>query len=208
MISVPHLLAFLPVCALLVAVPGPSVLFTIGRALSAGRRSALLTVLGNGCGLLIQAIALAVGLGALLAAASGALIALKIVGGAYLIWLGVQALRQHEDATANGTGATARSAFAELRAGFVVGITNPKTLVFLAALLPQFVPATAFAPAQLLALGLEFALVAIAGDSVWALAAGSARAWFAQSPGRLAWVRRSGGVVLMGLGVYSIATPS
>src|SRR5690606_8430432 len=87
------LVAFLPVAALVVAVPGPSVLFTVGRALAHGRRSALLTVLGNGVGLAVQVAMVAVGLAALVAATSWGLSGLRVVGGAYLVWLGVAAVR-------------------------------------------------------------------------------------------------------------------
>lgn len=202
MISWPHLLAFVPVASLLVAVPGPSVLFTIGRALTSGRRSALLTVLGNGLGIGVQVLAIALGLGVLIATAASALVVLRFIGGAYLVYLGIEALRHRSDPDAAEVP-EARAA-SDLRQGFVVGLTNPKTVVFLVALLPQFVPATAFPPVQMLALGVVFVVIAILGDSIWALAAGSARGWFAGSPRRLATVRGAGGVLLIGLGAYCV----
>lgn len=201
----PSLVAFVPVSVLVVAVPGPSVLFAVGRALTLGRRSALLTVVGNGAGLAVQAATIATGVGALLAAMSGALVVLRVAGGLYLGWLGVQAIRRRRE-PAPRVGSSAGGAGADLRAGFVVGVSNPKTLVFLTALLPQFVPATAAPAPQMAALGAIFAVVAILGDSVWALGAGAARGWFARSPRRLQGVQAAGGVVLIGLGTYSIAS--
>lgn len=207
MLSLPALMAFLPVAALIVAVPGPSVLFTIGRALSVGRRPALLTVLGNGAGLAVQVAVIAVGLGAVLARVSWALTGLKVVGGCYLIWLGLVSLHrrgQHQDSA--DVTVVASSAWVDLRAGFILGVTNPKTLVFLAALLPQFVPETASWTAQMAMLGLAFSLVAIAGDSIWALTAAHARTWLGRSAKRMERVRGAGGLMLVGLGTYTLVS--
>jgi threonine/homoserine/homoserine lactone efflux protein len=94
---------------------------------------------------------------------------------------------------------THRSLFVD---GFVVGVANPKTIVFFAAILPQFVQAGG-APAglQMMALGVIFAVIALASDSVWGLAAGTARTWFVRSPRRLEAVGALGGVAIVGLGV-------
>ena len=89
--SASTLAAFAVASVIIIAIPGPSVLFTIGRALSAGRREALLTVVGNALGILTQICALAIGLGPLIAASTVAYTALKVVGAGYLIWLGAQA---------------------------------------------------------------------------------------------------------------------
>lgn len=206
MISTSSLLAFVPVSVLVVAVPGPSVLFAIGQALSVGRRGALLAVVGNGAGLAVQAAAIALGVGAVLASMSHALVALKLAGGCYLGWLGVQAIRHRHGPLLPAAAEAPRRSAADLRAGFVVGVTNPKTLVLLTALLPQFVPSTASPTPQMLLLGAIFAVVAIVGDTVWALGASAARHWFARSPRRIDGVRAGGGVVLVGLGAYAVAT--
>ena len=92
-----HLFAFVAASVVVVAVPGPSVLFTIGRALTAGVRVALLTVLGNAIGLAAQVLLVAAGLGGLVAASSTAYAAVKYVGAAYLIWLGLDAIRHRRD---------------------------------------------------------------------------------------------------------------
>lgn len=207
------LVAFLPVAALVVAVPGPSVLFTVGRALAHGRRSALLTVLGNGVGLAVQVAMVAVGLAALVAATSWGLSGLRVVGGAYLVWLGVVAVREARrdrlsaaEVPVAAAAPGGRHGARDLVAGFATGVTNPKTLVFLAALLPQFVAPGQPAAPQVVALGLTFAAVAVAGDSVWAVSAAAARQWFAGSPARMTRVRTAGGAMLVGLGVYTLAS--
>jgi len=213
--SGPLLLAFLATAAVIVAIPGPSLLFTIGRALTVGRRPALLTVVGNALGLLIQGGLVALGLGAVLAASAAAYTIVKLAGAAYLVYLGVQAIRHRGDlaatllaAKSNGSGGTVGSAAdwgrvdrQSVLQGLTVGLTNPKTIVFLSSLLPQFVdPASAPQP-QILALGAVFAAMALAGDSVWALAAGRARDWFARSPRRLERLGAGGGTLMIGLGV-------
>src|SRR4028118_974110 len=93
MLATGHLLAFTIAATVLIAIPGPCVLFTVSRALTIGRRGALLTVLGNGAGLYVQVLAVALGIGAVVARSAEAFTAVKVVGAAYLIWLGVQALR-------------------------------------------------------------------------------------------------------------------
>lgn len=196
-------LAFVAVAAVVILIPGPSVLFTIGRALSVGRREALLTVLGNAGGEWVQVPAVAVGLGSLIAASATLFTVLKIGGALYLVYLGVQAIRHRRTLSEAMeeviTPSRARRAF---RQGFVVGLTNPKTTVFFAAILPQFVdPAHGHVPLQMLALGSIFPVMAIALDSCWALGAGTARAWFVRSPRRLALVGGAGGLAMIGVGV-------
>lgn len=202
------LLAFAVASAVIIAVPGPSVLFTIGRALSAGRRVALLTVVGNALGILTQICGLAVGLGPLIAASATAYTVLKVVGAGYLVWLGVQAIRHRRalaEAFEAGVPLTAPSLHA-VRAGYVVGVTNPKTVVFFAALLPQFVVQTSPVLTQLVALGAVFAALAVVMDGTVALAASRARDWFARSPKRMERVGGVGGLMMVGLGTGLVLT--
>ncbi|MBP8881852.1 MAG: LysE family translocator [Dermatophilaceae bacterium] len=202
-----HLAAFLGAAAVIVAIPGPSLLFTIGRALTVGRRDALLTVAGNAVGLFLQSAAVAVGLGALIAASSTAYSGIKLAGAAYLVYLGVTAIRRRGDLAAHLTEATpgAKTAAPQphrsLTQGLIVGLTNPKTIVFLGSLLPQFIAPSAAPTPQILTLGTLFALIAALGDSIWALAASSARSWFALSPARLSRVGATGGTMMVGLGI-------
>ena len=204
MVSGTHLAAFAALTFLMVVVPGPSVLFTISRALTVGRRDALLTVVGNAAGVYTQVVAVAFGLGVLVTTSAAVFTAIKIAGAIYLVYLGIQAVRHRRkltDAMAAKVRATPGRVLTVLRDGFVVGFANPKSIVFLAALLPQFVePATGSVPAQMLLLGLCLPAIALATDSGWALVAGTARAWFARSPKRLEMVGGTGGLVMIGLG--------
>lgn len=202
MVPVTNLVAFLVAAVALIVIPGPGVLFVIGRALSYGRRAALLSVLGHSLGVLGVMVLVAAGLGTLLAASAIALAIVKFAGALYLIYLGVQAIRDRRalreafQARAEPVG-TGRA----LRQSMLVGVTNPKAIIFFSAVLPQFVaPHAGPVPVQMLILGLLFIAVALISDSVWALAAGSAREWFARSPKRLEAVGGAGGVMIIGLG--------
>ncbi|MCW2796327.1 LysE family translocator [Nocardioides sp.] len=204
-------LAFVIASALFIQLPGPSLLFTIGRALTVGRRDALLSVVGNALGIVTQVFAVAVGLGAVVAASASAYAVLKLAGAAYVVWLGIQAIRHRADARVALEAVTSGAAVpAEVRArvgrslrvGFVVGLTNPKTIVFFVAFLPQFVnDGAGHAGIQLTMLGLVFGAMCVASDSVWALAAARARDWFAQRPKRLDKLGAAGGLMMIGLGV-------
>jgi threonine/homoserine/homoserine lactone efflux protein len=208
--SLSQLAAFLVASILFIQVPGPSLLFTLGRALTVGRRDALLSVVGNALGLTVQVVGVAVGLGALVAASAEAFTILKLAGAAYVIYLGVQAIRHRSAARlALVAAAPARrtTAWESVRTGMVVGATNPKTVVFFAAFLPQFIDDHGAGGPQLLLLGLIFGVIACASDSCWALAAGKARDWFAREPKRLDHLGATGGVMMIGLGA-TLATAS
>lgn len=203
MVSTTHLVALFMTAFIFIVVPGPSVLFTVGRALAIGRRGALLTVLGNTSGVFVQVIAVAVGIGALVERSVLAFTVLKLAGAAYLIYLGVQAVR-HRRALAGllAQHTPAARPHRIVADGFVVGITNPKSIVFFPAVIPQFVdPALGHVPLQMLIVGAVFPLIALVSDSAWALAAGTARAWFAKSPRRLAMIGGAGGFVMIGFGL-------
>jgi threonine/homoserine/homoserine lactone efflux protein len=203
MVSADRLLAFAAMSFLLIVVPGPSVLFVIGRALAQGRRAALTTVVGNTLGAYVIVVAVAFGVGALVARSTIAFTVLKLAGAAYLVYLGVKAWRQRGSlpVDVNGDGPV-RGGLRTLWEGFGVGVANPKTIVFFAAVLPQFVdPDQGHVVGQMLLLGLIFNGIALASDSVWGLGASVARDWFARSPRRLAAVGRVGGLSMIGLGV-------
>lgn len=207
--SLSQFAAFAAVAILFVEIPGPSLLFTIGRALSVGRRDALLSVLGNALGLLVQVVCVAVGLGALVAASATAFTILRMAGALYVAYLGIQAIRHRADARVAleaRVAARRTTSWRSVRTGLVVGATNPKTIIFFAAFLPQFVDTHAAAGPQLLVLGLLFAVLACVSDSIWALAASRARDWFARRPTRLDKLGASGGVMMIGLGATLAAT--
>lgn len=202
-------LAFLVASILFIQVPGPSLLFTIGRALTVGRRDALLSVVGNGLGLMVQVLLVAVGLGAVVAASASAYTAIKLVGAGYVIYLGVQAIRHRGDARMaldrKAAVAVRSSALRSIRTGLVVGATNPKTIVFFVAFLPQFTGGSTASPGAAIALlGVVFGLMAIASDAVWALAASKARDWFSRRPHRLDRLGAAGGVMMIGLGTTMV----
>lgn len=200
--------AFLVASLLFIQVPGPSLLFTLGRALTVSLHDALLSVVGNALGLLAQVVLVAFGLGAVVAASSTAYSLLKVAGAAYVVWLGVQAIRHRADArTALLAGERAPERTTQsLRAGFLVGVSNPKTIVFFVAFLPQFTERASAAVPQVMALGLAFAALAVISDSVWATVAGSARRWFAREPRRLDAMGAAGGVMMIGLGATLATT--
>jgi threonine/homoserine/homoserine lactone efflux protein len=196
-------LAFLIASALFIQVPGPSLLFTIGRALTVGRREALLSVVGNALGLVAQVGLIALGLGAIVAASATAYTVVKLVGAAYIVWLGVSAIRHRTDARValeTGDRSVDKRGHA-VHTGFIVGVTNPKTTVFFVAFLPQFTSDSGPAALQVALLGAVFAGLALCSDSVWALGAGKARDWFARKPHRLDKLSATGGAMLVTLGV-------
>lgn len=198
-----RLLEFAAVAAVAIAIPGPSVLFTISRALTTGRRTALLNVLGNAAGLVMQVIAVAFGMGVLVERSARVFTVIKLLGAAYLVYLGVQAIR-HRRALAEAVGARTapiRPARA-LADGLLVGALNPKSIVFFVVALPQFTDrAAGDLTVQMLVVGALFPLIALVLDSVWAIVAGTAGQWLSRSPRRLAAVGGTGGLVMIGLGV-------
>ena len=206
MISGGHLVTFFVASIIIIVVPGPSVLFTLARAIAWGRTVAVLTVLGNSLGTVALSVVIALGLGPLLASSKTFSIVLQLVGGLYLLWLGYEALRQrHEHARAMAERESVRPSNLHIvRQGFTVGILNPKSLVFFAAVFPHFVDRTKNAMVQLLVFGLIFSAMAFCSDSTWGLIAGTARQWLSGSSRRLVVLRSIGGCVMMILGVLIV----
>jgi len=210
MVPASHVLAFAALVTALIAVPGPSVLFTISRALTVGRRAALLTVIGNELGLCVQVVAVAFGVGAVVQRSAEVITAVKLAGAAYLVFLGVQAIRHRRSmADALSANLTPVRRWRAVRDGFVVGVANPKTIVFFIVGLPEF---TTTAPGhlpvalQMIILGSLFPAIALVLDSGWAAIAGTVRQWLVGSPRRLALIGGTGGLVMIGLGVSLAVT--
>jgi threonine/homoserine/homoserine lactone efflux protein len=202
-----NLLAFTGIAVIIVLIPGPSVLFTISRALTGGRRTALLNVIGNEIGLVGQVVAVAFGIGALIERSAELFTAVKLAGALYLVYLGVQAIR-HRRSLADAVAGRVQpvSSGRAIRDGAIVGLTNPKTIAAFVVLLPQFTqPGAGHVSLQLLELGLIFPLIGLVLDSLWALAAGTLGQWLSASPRRLAAIGGAGGLVMIGLGI-GIAT--
>lgn len=203
MIPATNLFAFGLACIPLIAIPGPSVLFTIGRSVALGRMGGFLSVIGNVMGAFVIAIAIAFGLGTLLEQSVVVFTIVKFAGAAYVIFLGTQAIRhRRQKAEAIMSPVAHRSGWRTVWEGFAVGSTNAKSIVFMAAVLPLFVDHRAGnIPLQLFMLGMVFVVVALVSDSIWALAAGAARDWFAKSPKRIATLSATGGALMIGVGL-------
>jgi threonine/homoserine/homoserine lactone efflux protein len=203
MVSSGQLLAFGLASLLLIVVPGPGVLFVVGRALAHGRRTAVATAAGHAAGNYVVAACVALGLGTVLERSAQVFIAVKLAGAAYLIWLGIHAIRHRASlAEAMSAAADPREGHLALRDGFVVGITNPKSLILFGAILPQFVDRNAgHVPVQMLLLALLSVSIGVVSDIAWGLAASGVRAWFTRSPRRFALVGGAGGLAMIGVGV-------
>jgi threonine/homoserine/homoserine lactone efflux protein len=202
-----RLLAFAVVALIIIVIPGPSVLFVVGRALAHGRRVALASVLGNEVGSLVLVALVAAGVGPLVERSALVFTAMKLAGAAYLVFLGVRAfLQRRRHVPASAAAAPGGWARAVLQ-GFLVGVSNPKTAVFFAAILPQFIDRSrGDVPVQMLLLGTVFALIATICDSAWSLVASGARTWFGRSPRRMELVGGTGGLAMIGLGITLAVT--
>lgn len=202
-----HLWAFLGIAVLVIITPGPDTAVVTRNALLYGRRSALATVLGVNTGLLVWTVCAALGIAAVVRASAVAFTVLKLVGAAYLIYLGVQALRAasrrgRDESPLDALrrpGASA-GALTGYRQGLLSNLANPKIAVFFTSLLPQFIAAreVAFSPSVLL--GGMFVLITFVWLSAYAVAATKASELLSRSRVR-ATLDRITGVVLVGLGV-------
>ena len=194
---------FAVTCLIVIAIPGPSVLFVIGRALAHGRRTALASVAGNAAGVQVVAVSVALGIGTLVQRSDLVFTVVKLAGAGYLVWLGVKAIRHRRSlADVMLVAAAPRSGWKAAAEGFTVGVANPKAYVLFAAVLPQFAnQAAGHVPLQLLLLSLVSLPIALISDSTWGLAASGVRSWFARSPRRLELVGGLGGLAIIGVGV-------
>lgn len=199
-----NLTAFLLLALVIIVVPGPGVLFTIGRALILGTKAALLSVLGNAVGVGMQIIVISLGLGVAIQQSELLFLAIRVFGAAMIIYLGVKAILSRADFDLN-VKEESPTASVVVRQSFVVGITNAKTFVFFIAALPSFTSPELGNPIiQMLVLGAIFSVIGIASDSVYAVAAGQARQWLASSHQRLSTFRGIGGLALTLLGLYML----
>jgi threonine/homoserine/homoserine lactone efflux protein len=208
MISAGQLAGFVLASLILIVIPGPGVLFVVGRALAHGRRTALATACGHALGNYVVAACVAVGLGALLQRSASVFVVVKLAGALYLVWLGVQAVR-HRRSLAEAFAATGepRQGWRALRDGVVVGVTNPKSYILFGAVLPQFVNrAAGNVPGQMLLLSVFSVVIGAVSDCGWGLAASGVRSWFASSPRRFELVGGAGGLAMIGLGVAVAVT--
>jgi threonine/homoserine/homoserine lactone efflux protein len=203
-----HLLTYIVTIFVLIVIPGPSVLFVVSRGVALGRRAALATVLGNTAGLGVLAIVVSLGLGSIVARSLAVFTVIKLAGAAYMVFLGVRMfLDRHALARMLDASVAPKGMQRMLREGFVVGITNPKAVILMTAVLPQFVDRSAgHVQLQFLLLGAISLIVGLFSDGAWAIVSGSARVWLARSPRRLELIGGAGGLVLVGLGVRLAVT--
>jgi len=207
-----RLIEYIIAAMIIILAPGPSVLFIIARAIAWGRKVAVITVAGNVSGAFVLSSLVAFGLGPILQRSDLAFVAVQWLGGLYLVYLGIDAIRKRKVHAADMTnqGPVEPTVFQSIRDGFMVGVLNPKGLVFYAAVLPQFIDRDrGGVTGQLLFLGALFSVLAFFSDGGWGLLAGTARAWLAGDAGRLEKLRATGGCVMIILGasvIFSTAT--
>mgnify|MGYP000601358974 FL=1 len=202
-----RLVEYIIAAMIIILAPGPSVLFVIARAIAWGRKVAVVTVAGNVTGAFVLSSLVAFGLGPILQRSDLAFVAVQWGGGLYLVYLGIDAIRKRKAHAADMTnqGPIEPSVFQSIRDGFMVGVLNPKGLVFYAAVLPQFIDRErGNVTGQLLFLGALFSILAFFSDGSWGLLAGTARAWLAGDASRLEKLRATGGCVMILLGASVI----
>ena len=194
---------------LIILAPGPSVLFTIARAIAWGRASAVATVAGNALGMFLVSVLVAIGLGPLLQRSHLFYNGVQWAGGIYLMYLGYSAIKASKlDAEDMQKKEEVKPSLINSAVnGFWVGVLNPKSIVFFAAILPAFVDKDKNTiTQQLLVLGLIFSLIAFISDGSYGLLAGTAREWLSSDIKRLILMRRFGGAVMIGLGLFTISS--
>lgn len=204
MFTAATLTTFIVAAFIMVVIPGPTVLFTIGRALALGRLGGFLSILGTAIGSVVLVVAVALGVGTVIAQSLVLFTIVKVLGAGYLVFLGIQAIRHRGDAASTITGAPPqRSGLRLLTEGFVVGITNPKSIAFFLAILPQFVDLRiGSVPLQLLVLGAIVVTIGVTCDALWVLLASAARDWFGRSSRRIEAMAATGGTLMIALGAF------
>jgi threonine/homoserine/homoserine lactone efflux protein len=198
-----QLIGFSVASLIIIVIPGPGVLFIIGRALSHGRRTAFATAIGHASGNLLVAVCVSFGLGSLLQHSEPVFTAVRVAGALYLVFIGVQAFRhRHSLAEAMAAASPPAEGWRAFRDGVLVGVTNPKAYILFGAILPQFVNrAAGDVPGQMMLLASISVAMGAASDTAWGLAASGVRGWFARSPRRYAMVGGAGGLAMIGVGV-------
>ncbi len=203
--AIEHWLAFAAASAVLVAIPGPTVLLVISYALAHGRKSAMATVLGVGLGDFTSMTCSMLGLGAFLLTSATLFTVLKWIGAAYLIYMGVRLWRAPVE-PANGGDASATSETKPWRIflhAYVVTALNPKGIIFFIAFLPQFLDTAKAMLPQMLLFEATFLVLAITNASLYALMAAAARQTI-RRPAVQRSVNRVGGSLLIGAGLLAI----
>jgi threonine/homoserine/homoserine lactone efflux protein len=190
-------------------VPGPAVIYVTTRSIDQGRAAGMASVLGIHTGTVVHTVAAALGVSALLASSGAAFTVVKLLGAAYLVFLGIRRLLGSERVEDQEVPARRRSLWRIYSQGVVVNVLNPKTALFMLALLPQFVdPARGPVTGQILFLGGVLSLLGLVSDGTYALVAAGVGRWLRGSPRYLRIQRYVTGGVLVALGVTAAATGS
>jgi threonine/homoserine/homoserine lactone efflux protein len=193
----------------LLIVPGPAVLYVTTRSMAQGRAAGLASVLGIETGTLVHTVGAALGISAVLASSAVAFTAVKLLGAAYLVFLGIRRFLVEDRIEDPEGGTRRRSMWRTYGQGVVVQVLNPKTALFVFAFLPQFVdPARGSVALQILLLGGILAAMGILSDGAYALVAARLGSWLKSSPRFLRLERYVTGGVLVALGVTAAATGS
>ena len=200
--SWPLLSAFLAASFVLAVTPGPGVFYIVTRSVMQGRRHGIASVLGVALGNLGNAVGASIGLAALFAISALAFTVVKYAGAAYLVYLGFQALRAPQADPAAPAPAPA-PLLRIFRDGFVVALLNPKTAIFFAAFLPQFMNPDATPIVQSIALGALFVAIAAVTDTCYAVAAGTVAPMLSRARGVRVLGRYLTGGAFIGLGVFT-----
>ncbi len=207
MLTPEQFFGFLLAAVLITASPGPDNLMVLSMGISKGRRQGIAFGLGCALGCLSHTLLAVIGVSALIAASPAAFTLLKIGGGLYLVWLGVQALRSTGNARLGAAQTGDPSLLRLFMKGMLANAINPKVVLFFLSFLPQFVlPANGQAPLQMAVLGLIFTLQAAVLFSLLGVFSGSVGQLLMKRPGVAAWLDRIAGVVFVGLGLRLIVT--
>lgn len=189
-------------------------MFALGRTIAGGIKVGLTTVFFNSMGIIVWMTVVAFGLGGLVQSQPLAINAIRIIGAAYLFYIGAKTVvtyRRDRDAalrSGQGVALAEQSEHFNLakiaREGFTVGLTNPKLAVFFCAVLPQFVDSVSLATAQMLTLGMIFFVIGVVGDSIYVLTAGLIRSWLLAKADRALKLQLIGGLLISGLALVLI----
>jgi threonine/homoserine/homoserine lactone efflux protein len=184
----------------LISLPGPSVLLTVAHSISFGWQRAIATVAGATAGVVVQLIIAAIGLASLLQAVAGALEWIRWAGAAYLVYLGIQQWQSANTPLAlDAPSASGARLFVQ---GLAVTVPNPKSLIFIAAFLPQFIDTTRPLGLQFALIVPTFLMITFGLTSLWALVAGKASGFLTSQRAVRFALRGAGGLmVIAGLGL-------
>ena len=200
--SAAHIGAFAVAGFVLLLVPGPAVLYIVGRSVAQGRLAGVVSVLGITTGTLVHVTAAVVGLSALITSSVLAFSVVKYAGAAYLVYIGIRRLMSRGESPEEVVSPPPRSLRRLYVDGFVVNVLNPKTALFFLAFLPQWIDAArGGVPSQIAFLGLLFAGMGLFSDGAYALLAGTAGGWMRRRRGFLKAERYVTGSVFIGLGL-------